>query len=104
MGITFVAAQQSNLNLLVETAKALKQYLQRRRKHQSLFGKEFMIIDVWSTDLVHLVPHFGTRLLASPSSIFTIIPPLCPADSALRKQFGSTGRGISLLGLSARAW
>ncbi|PMD49456.1 WD40 repeat-like protein [Hyaloscypha bicolor E] len=104
MWITYVAAQQSNLNLLIETAKALKQYFQRRSKHQSSFGKEFVIIDAWSTDLVCLVSHFGTCLLASPSSIFTLIPPLCPADSALRKQFGSTGRGISILGLSARAW
>jgi hypothetical protein len=80
MWITYAAAQQSNLNLLVETAKALKQYLQRRKKHQSLFGKEFMIIDAWSTDLVRLVTHFGTCLLASPFSILTFIPPLCPAD------------------------
>jgi len=104
MWITYVAVQQSNLNLLVETAKALKQYLQKRSKQQSLFGKKFMIIDAWSTDLVRLITHFGTCLLASPSSILTFIPPLCPADSALRKQFGSTGRGISLLGLTVRAW
>ena len=87
MWITYVAAQQSNLNLLVETAKALKQYLQRRSKHQSLFSKEFMIIDAWSTDLVRLVTQFGTCLLASPSSILKFIPPICSADSALRKQF-----------------
>jgi len=104
MWITYVTAQQSNLNLLAETAKALKQYLQKRSKHQSLFGKDFVIIDAWSTDLERLVTHFGTCLLASPSSIWTFIPPLCSADSALRKQFGSTGRGIFLLGLSARAW
>jgi hypothetical protein len=103
MWITYVAAQQSNLNLLVETAKDLKQYLQRRSKHQSSFGKEFMIIDAGPTDLVRLVTHFGTCLLTSSSSILTFIPPLCPA-AALREQFGSTGRGVSLLGLSARAW
>ena len=97
-------ASKNNLNRLVRTGKALKNLLQRRAKHMSLLGKEAAIVDSWATDLVRLVTKFGLHLLSFPSSIFNLIPPFCPADTAPRKQFAQSGRTLTVLGLSAKTW
>lgn len=97
-------AQQSNLHKIIQTGKALRHLLQRRSKHLSLFGKEVAAVESWAIDLVRLVTKFGRNLSASPSSIFQLIPPFCPVDSALHKQFALSMRGISVLGLSATTW
>lgn len=47
---------------------------------------------------------FGSNLTASPTSIFQLIPPFCPPESAPRKCFASNTRGIAVLGLSATMW
>jgi WD40 repeat protein len=50
------------------------------------------------------VTKFGGSLLASPTSIFNLIPPFCPADSALKKQFASSSRSMTVSGLAATTW
>jgi WD40 repeat protein len=97
-------AQHSDLNRLIQTGKALRNYLQRRSQHMSPLGKEFAVINSWADDLVRLVTKFGKNLSASPSSIYHLIPPFCPPETALRKQFASSTRGINVIGLSARTW
>ena len=47
---------------------------------------------------------FGKNLSAFPSSIFFLIPPFCPPDTAPGKRFGSSTRGIAVRGLSATTW
>lgn len=98
-------AQNSDLNRLIQTGKAFKDYLLRRSKHMAPFGKEVALLDSWATDLVRLVTKFGKHLISSPSSIFYLIPPFCPSESAPKKQFAaSASRGIAVLGLSATTW
>ena len=97
-------AQQSQLHKLIQAGKALKHFLQRRSKHLSPFGKEVALLESWATDLVRLITKFGRNLSASPSSIFQLIPPFCPEESALHKQFALSTRGIAVLGLSATSW
>ncbi|MCJ1244025.1 hypothetical protein MMC30_001222 [Trapelia coarctata] len=97
-------AQNSDLNRLIQTGKAFRNFLHRRSKHMSPFGKEVAILDSWSTDLARLVTKFGNYLSTSPSSIYYLIPPFCPPDTAPRKQFGTSPRGITVLGLSATTW
>ena len=97
-------AQHSNLNRLIQAGKAFKNFLQRRSHHLSPFGKEVALLDSWAIDLVRLVTKFGKNLLASPSSIFQLIPPFCPPETAPRKQFAASTRGIAVLGLSAMTW
>lgn len=97
-------AQNSGLNRLIQTGKAFKDYLLRRSKHMAPFGKEVALLDSWATDLVRLVTKFGKHLTNSPSSIFFLIPPFCPPESAPRKQFAASSRGIAVLGLSATTW
>ena len=97
-------AQNSDLSRLIQTGKAFKNFLTRRSKHMSPFGKEIALLDSWATDLIRLVTKFGKHLSSSPSSIFHLIPPFCPPDSAPKKQFGAASRGIAVLGLSASTW
>ncbi|KAA6412809.1 MAG: hypothetical protein FRX48_03801 [Lasallia pustulata] len=97
-------AQNSDLDCLIRTGEAFRHFLQRRSKHMSPFGREVVTLDSWATDLVRLVTKFGKNLSASPSSIVNLIPPFCPPESAPRKQFAASTRGIAVLGLSATTW
>ena len=102
-------AKNSDLKRLISTGKAIKKLLQRRSKHVNPFhfGKEAALLDSWSTDLVRLVAKFGKNLLENPSSIYHLIPPFCPPESAPRKLFATTTRGtsgIQLAGLSNKTW
>jgi len=97
-------AKRSELSCLIQTGRALRNFLQRRSKHHINLGKDIPVLDSWSVDLVRLVTKFGKKLLASPHSIFQLIPPFCPSESALRKQFASSNRAIRVSGLSATTW
>jgi WD40 repeat protein len=96
--------KNSDLNRLIQTGKALRNLLQRRSKHRSPFGKEVAIVDSWATDLGRLVTKFGKNISAYPSSIFHLIPPFCPVETAPRRQFGASARGIAVIGLRATTW
>lgn len=97
-------AGYSDLNLLIQAGKILRNYLQRRSTHTAPVSKVMALIDTWSNDLVRLVTKFGKKLLSSPSAIYNLIPPFCPRDTSLRKQFGSSSRGMAVQGLSATTW
>lgn len=102
-------AKIPDLKRLINTGKAIKKLLQRRAKHVNpfVFGKEAALLDSWSTDLVRLVAKFGKNLLENPASIYHLIPPFCPPESAPRKLFSTTTRGtsgIQLVGLSNKTW
>lgn len=97
-------AQIPNLTLIMQTGRSLGNYLQRRSRYVSLFGKEVATLDSWATDLVRLVAKFGRLLSVSPASIFHLIPPFCPPESAIRSQFAASARGILVLGLSIMSW
>ncbi len=81
-GIEYVAGH-SDLNCLIRTANAFKNFLQRRHKNLSPFGKDIVLADSWATDLVHIVTKFGKILIVSPSSIYYLIPPFCPQTLSL---------------------
>ncbi|KAL9136204.1 MAG: hypothetical protein Q9175_002593 [Cornicularia normoerica] len=97
-------AQYSDLNRLIQAGKAFRKFLQRRLEHSAPVGKEFTLLDCWATDLIRLVTKFGKNIKASPSSIYHLIPPFCPPETAPRKHFAVSARGIAVLGLSATTW
>ena len=97
-------AQYSDLARLSQTGKALEKYLQRRSKHMSPFGKEVALLASWATDLIRIVTKFGKNLADSPASIFHLIPPFCPPETAPKRQFAASTRSITVLGLSAMTW
>ena len=97
-------AQVPDLICIIQTGRSLRNYLQRRSRSISPIGKDMTTLDSWSIDLVRLVAKFGKTLSASPASIFYLIPPFCPPESAPRKQFAASARGITVVGLSATSW
>ena len=97
-------AQVPDLQRIIQTGRALRNYLQRRSRTVSPFGKDVITLDSWATDLVRLVSKFGKSLVASPTSIFHLIAPFCPPESAPRTQFAATHRGLCIVGLSATSW
>ncbi len=99
-----INAQNSALGNLIRAAKIMKNFLQRRAKHMSPLGRDIQIVESWSTDLIRIVAKFGSSLLVSPSSIYHLIPPFCPSESAPYKQFGDSPRGLVVTGLSITSW
>ena len=97
-------AKNSDLNRLIQTGRSFRHYLQRRSRHAVPFGKDVASLDAWATDLVRLVTKFGKNLASSPSSIFQLIPPFCPSGTALKRQFATSSRSITVSGLSATGW
>lgn len=97
-------AENSSLTRLIQAGKAFRDFLRRRSKSFVPLGKEISLLDSWSIDLVRLVTKFGSNLTASPTSIFHLIPPFCPPESAPWRCFASNTRGIAVLGLSATMW
>jgi WD40 repeat protein len=97
-------ARESDLNRLILTGRALKQYIQRRSACAVPTRKQTALLNAWSIDLVRLVTNFGRNLSKWPSSIHQLIPPFCPPDSVLKTQFGTSRRSIVVSGLRATAW
>ena len=97
-------AKESDINRLIQTSRSFRNYLQRRSGHAAPFGRDVALIDSWATDLARLVTKFSRNLSSSPSSIFHLIPPFCPSDTALRRQFATSARSITVSGLSTVGW
>ena len=89
-------AQKGDLHPLIRVSKNLKSYLDRSAKYRSPLSSEVRNIDNWSTDLSRIATKFGPALLQSPSSIFFIIPPFCPLESAIYKQFAKRPAPLAL--------
>ena len=97
-------AQHSDLNRLIQAGKIFKIFLQRRYKVLGPVSKELALLESWATDIIRLVTKFGKNLKASPSSIHHLIPPFCPSETAPRKQFAASTRGIAVFGLPDSTW
>lgn len=101
--IEFIA-KHSDLHRLIQTGKALGSFLQGSFECSTAYQKEITLLNSWATDLVRVVMKFGIDLKAYPYSIYNLIPPFCPPETAPRKQFGSAGRSITVRGLRALNW
>ena len=102
--VEYIAAEKKNLYVLTRTAKNFKRYLERRAKYVSPLGREVQIIDGWSTDLIRLVAKFGANLLTYPSSVYFLIPPFAPPESALHQQIKAGPVWLEVVGLSGTSW
>ena len=96
-------ARKKNLYHLTCTAKNFRTYLERRAKHVSPLESKLRTIDSWATELVRLAAKFGTFLLTYPPSIYFLIPPFCPSESNIHKQYARSG-GLTAAGLSNDEW
>lgn len=102
-----VAAQKKRLDFLTRAAKHLKAYLDRRAKLVAPLGGPIRLIEVWATDLPRVAGEFGINLIKDPSAIHQLIPPLCPPNSAIYKQFAgemASKNTFQVTGMSAKSW
>lgn len=96
--------RKGSLYYLTRTAKNLKGYLERRAKYLSPLGAEVQTIEVWVTDLIRLVAKFGATMISDPTSIYFLIPPLCPTNSGIYRQSAKSHDGLILAGLTNTTW
>lgn len=63
------------------------------------------LIESWAVDLGKIVGRFGSQLIHTPESIYKIIPPFCPPESAIFRQFGHKQKGFLSVGhFSTATW
>ena len=89
---------------MTRTAKSLKNFLERRAKYRSPLSREVQRVEAWATDFIRLVAKFGGHLLESLSSIYWLVPPFCPPESAIASQFVTSASALSVVDLSGVAW
>ncbi|KAH6975963.1 NACHT and WD domain protein [Ilyonectria sp. MPI-CAGE-AT-0026] len=97
-------ARKGDLHCLIRTSKNLKAYVDRRVKHHSPLSGQIKNIYGWSVDLSRLVAKFGAALLENPSSIYCLIPPLCPSLSTIYQQFRRMPDGLTVVGFKSETW
>lgn len=95
---------EKNLHFLIRVARNLKAYLDRRAKYHSPLNRHVNTVACWAVDLSRLVTKFGAALISQPQSIYFLIPPLCPNETAIYKQFGRSPDGLKLLGFTIGEW
>ncbi|CAN9391730.1 unnamed protein product [Alternaria alternata] len=102
--VEYIAKTKKNLYHLTRTAKNLQRYLSRRAKHTPPLGEAYRYVNQWTTDLVRLAAKFGRNLLDNPDSIYYLVTPLCPRDSAIYQQFAASHSGLTIAGVGNGAW
>ncbi|KEY74437.1 hypothetical protein S7711_04475 [Stachybotrys chartarum IBT 7711] len=102
------SAQQ---RVLVRASRYLYQYMAMLNKQAAVQAMshtqkaELENFRSWTIDLIKLTGKFGTALRTDPASIYKLIPPFCPHNSALYRLFGKAeNRNILVHGLSAHTW
>lgn len=90
-----VLATSKQLRVLVRASKHLSRYSAKQKEHDAarvekdnhIVKQE--LIQSWAEDFVKIVGKFGRILRRDPESIYKLIPPFCPQNSAIYQQFES---------------
>lgn len=107
--IEYIAKAQ-DLTPLSRTAINLREYLGRRMKYVPPTDRSVQLVDGWVTDLIRVAAKFRAELLACPSSIHSLIPPLCPSESTISRTFSRDPRpshttgSLVVKGLPPSSW
>ena len=106
-----ILATSKQLRVLIQASKHLSKYSAKQKKYDAAQSeKEHHIvkqelIESWAEDFVKIVGKFGMILRRDPESIYKLIPPFCPPNSAIYQQFGKTqDKSLSVSGLSTENW
>ncbi|KAG8160989.1 hypothetical protein KVR01_009253 [Diaporthe batatas] len=102
-------AAHDDLHTVYQAGQILNTILARRAKHSPPLTlaqdqTKVQMLVKWGNDLIHLVTKFARELRASPPAIHHIIPPFCPLESAVRKQFSDPYRGLNVEGVLSTSW
>jgi WD40 repeat protein len=92
------------LHRLIRAARNLRGYLDMRAKYHRPLNRQVKVVEDWTTDLSRLVMKFSAALTMQPTSIYFLIPPLCPMGTAIYQQFGRIPHGLICSGLSNIDW
>ena len=100
-------AEFGQLKVLVHASTTLNTFVRRRRNYDAGTNRfphrleDLKLVELWATDLIKILGKFGPNLTTDPSSIYKQIPPFCPRDSMIHKQFGMNESGLSVNGISS---
>jgi WD40 repeat protein len=103
-------AEFGQLKVLVHASRTLNSFVRRRRNYDAGTNpllhrlQDLELVELWATDLIKILGKFGPNLTIDPSSIYKQIPPFCPRDSMIHKQFGMNWSGLSVNGISSTSW
>jgi WD40 repeat protein len=103
-------AEFGQLKVLVHASRTLNTFVRRRRNYDAGTNplphrlEDLKLVELWATDLIKILGKFGPNLTTDPSSIYKQIPPFCPQDSMIHKQFGMNESGLSVNGISSTSW
>jgi WD40 repeat protein len=105
-------AYGNELNVLVSSAQSLNLYIRRKRSHYAAVNpwlrqlRELELLESWATDFVKILGKFGRTLTADPTSIYRQIPPFCPENSMIYRQFAKSTSPphLSVEGVSKLIW
>jgi WD40 repeat protein len=111
--LTWVHAlsKAKQLHVLVQTSSNLASLAKRLTRSDAnkmpldRRTEERELVEAWATDLGKLVGRFGSQLIHMPESIYKTIPPFCPPESPVFKQFGlKQGNTLRVGHFSETAW
>lgn len=101
----------NRLEVLVRAAKELTSFAGLCRKRNATKNpmlhrlRDLELLDLWAIDLVKVVGRFHRQLLSDSAAIYKLIPPFCPDNSALHRQFYQPESSDLLIsGISNIAW
>ncbi len=106
----YVAAKSRELRALAVASRYLADItakLRRRRNNDESIASQQMvaIVEGWATDLAKILGKFGNNLRSQPDSIYKLIPPFCPEDSMIYRQFGrKESRALRVSGFTNSTW
>ncbi|KAK4234743.1 nacht wd [Achaetomium macrosporum] len=96
-------AESKDLGLVIRAAEDLKTYANSRTAERSPLRRDIKGARSWSVDLQRVTAKFADALIASPSAIYSRIPPFCPTDSAIHA-IAAPRKKLSITGVSAFSW
>ncbi|KAF7943718.1 uncharacterized protein EAE97_005788 [Botrytis byssoidea] len=97
-------ARTGNVNDISRAAKNMKAYLDRREMHFPPIDEKLCEVDSWITDLIRIGTKFRNVLLASPSSVRSQIPAMCPSQSIVATKQKQVKNSFRVVGLSKGTW
>ena len=100
------------LKILVQASEYLHAFASKKREmHADDVPnndriEDLELLDSWAADLLKVFAKFGPNLSQNPSAIYKLIPPFCPKESVLYRQYGKKDPSSSLTvtGLTNPFW
>ncbi|KAK4238066.1 hypothetical protein C8A03DRAFT_44164 [Achaetomium macrosporum] len=87
-----IAARMRELRAMVIASRRLAdlsaKLREKKEEDDSVAGRQAAaVMEGWATDLVKILGKFGSNLVSHPDAIYNLIPPFCPEDSMIYRQF-----------------